>query len=244
MRLAKEAPETPLCTYSLRHEASLGITALTETVQETRGILVHGKQSAPFTLRLPGRFNLSNLLAAVGLVMSCGVSLGAIAPLVETLKGAPGRFEQVPLKRDFAVVVDYAHTPDALANTLREARKLTRGRLWVVIGCGGNRDKAKRPLMARIAESQADQAIFTSDNPRYENPLEILKDMLSGLDHPEQAQVVENRAEAIQTVLALAASGDLVLVAGKGHETTQEIQGKILPFDDREVVKSWSARNP
>lgn len=192
----------------------------------------------PINSPLTGRFNVYNLLAAIAMTHALGFELSAILSHVPTLTSVPGRLERVsPDGHPFGVYVDYAHTPDSLENVLQTLRHFTSGKLHVVVGCGGNRDRGKRPLMAAIAEQLADQAIFTADNPRLEDPEAILSDMQAGLKHPENTQTIVDRATAIATAIAAAAPGDQVLIAGKGHETYQIIGEERFAFDDREVAR-------
>jgi UDP-N-acetylmuramoyl-L-alanyl-D-glutamate--2,6-diaminopimelate ligase len=185
--------------------------------------------------KLRGRFNVENILAAVAVSRLLGIENDAIAAGVEALEGVPGRFEAVDVGQPFAVVVDYSHKPDALENVLRTARELARNRVICVFGCGGDRDRAKRPLMGRIANELADVAIVTSDNPRSEDPAAIIDEVLAGAG--AGLEVEPDRAVAIGRALALAGDGDVVVVAGKGHEQGQEFAGRVVPFDDREVVR-------
>jgi UDP-N-acetylmuramoyl-L-alanyl-D-glutamate--2,6-diaminopimelate ligase len=152
-------------------------------------------------------------------------------------RGVPGRMESVDAGQAFAVVVDYAHTPDSVSNVLRTAREFATGRLISVLGCGGDRDRGKRPLMGREAEKASDLVIITSDNPRSEDPLAIIADMTAGLEAPEKAQVQPDRRLAIGQAIRGAQPGDVVLILGKGHETGQEFTGRTLPFDDRQVAR-------
>ncbi|HEX7928297.1 MAG TPA: cyanophycin synthetase, partial [bacterium] len=159
-------------------------------------------------------------------------------------RGAPGRFQRLSLPHPFAVVVDYAHTPDALETVLTTARRLTRGRLAVLFGCGGERDRAKRPLMGAIATQRADVVVLTSDNPRSEDPEAILREVERGMRGGVAHQRIIDRREAIHAVLDQARPGDFVLLCGKGSETYQEIADQKRPFDDREVVREWAAAHP
>ncbi|MGD0272184.1 MAG: UDP-N-acetylmuramoyl-L-alanyl-D-glutamate--2,6-diaminopimelate ligase [Gaiellaceae bacterium] len=184
---------------------------------------------------LRGAFNAENLLAAVALARLLGIEDGAIEAGAAALVGVPGRFETVDRGQEFAVVVDYAHTPDALERVLRAARELTRGRLICVFGCGGDRDREKRPLMGEIAAGLSDLAIVTSDNPRSEEPRAIVDQILEGIGETPVAVELDRRS-AIGQALSKARAGDVVVIAGKGHEQGQEIAGQLLPFDDRTVA--------
>lgn len=189
---------------------------------------------------LLGRFNARNLLAGAGAGLACGVGLETIRAGLAECQGAPGRFETVREGQPFLVAVDYAHTPDALENLIRAARNLLPegGRILTLFGCGGDRDRAKRPLMGEAAGRLSDRVILTSDNPRGEDPLRILADATVGLQRVDADFVREpDRAKAIRQALAEARPGDIVLLAGKGHETVQKIGEQALPFDDREVAR-------
>ncbi len=187
---------------------------------------------------LPGDFNVANALAAVAACAEVGFPADAVAAGIAAGAGVPGRLERIEAGQDFAVVVDYAHKPDAVESALRTLRPLTDGRLIVVIGAGGDRDPGKRPLMGEIAARLADVLVVTDDNPRNEDPAAIRAAILDGTRDPV-AEVVEvgDRRAAIREALARASTGDVVLVAGKGHETGQEVAGTTHPFDDRDVVR-------
>jgi UDP-N-acetylmuramoyl-L-alanyl-D-glutamate--2,6-diaminopimelate ligase len=185
--------------------------------------------------RLRGRFNVENVLGAVAAGRLLALPDEAIAAGIERLAGVPGRFEAVDEGQPFTVLVDYAHTPDSLENVLAAARDLAEGRLLCVFGCGGDRDRGKRPLMGRIASELADVAIVTSDNPRREDPLAIIEEIVSGADG--ELAVEPDRRAAIGRAVELARPGDVLLIAGKGHERGQEFRGRTLPFDDREVAR-------
>ncbi|MFC4259361.1 UDP-N-acetylmuramoyl-L-alanyl-D-glutamate--2,6-diaminopimelate ligase [Marinobacter lacisalsi] len=181
---------------------------------------------------LMGSFNASNLLAAMAAVLSLGVSVEAVRVAVPGITPPPGRLESVTGPSGIRVVVDYAHTTDALANALAALRPHTHGQLICVFGCGGDRDTGKRPEMGREAERGADRLIITDDNPRSESPEAIVQDILAGLENREGATVIHDRADAIRAAIDLARPGDVVLVAGKGHEAWQERHGKRTPFSD------------
>jgi UDP-N-acetylmuramoyl-L-alanyl-D-glutamate--2,6-diaminopimelate ligase len=197
------------------------------TIRGKDGILVESST----TLR--GGFNLDNLLLVVAIAYDCGVDPLEMATLLPTLKGAPGRLESVSLGQNFNALVDYAHSPDAVINVLKAAREFTTGRVIGVLGCGGDRDSSKRSLMGDALSHGADLAIFTSDNPRSEDPTHILQEMTQSLAIAEPSAVIVDRAAAIKYAVSLAQPGDTVLILGKGHESGQEIQGVVTPFDDR-----------
>lgn len=183
--------------------------------------------------RLRGRFNVENILAAVALAQLLGISDEAIRAGTAHVRGVPGRFESIDEGQDFAVIVDYAHTPEALANVLRAAHDLCDGRLTCVFGCGGDRDRGKRPAMGSTAAQLADRVIVTSDNPRSEAPEAIIKEIMLGAGRQAEAEV--DRAAAIERAIGEAQPGDVVVVAGKGHERGQDFGTRTVPFDDREV---------
>jgi UDP-N-acetylmuramoyl-L-alanyl-D-glutamate--2,6-diaminopimelate ligase len=185
--------------------------------------------------RLRGRFNVENVLGTVAAARLLGIDDEAIAVGVWKLEGVPGRFEAVDEGQPFTVLVDYAHTPDSLENVLQAARQLTKSRLVCVFGCGGDRDRTKRPLMGKIASELADVVIVTSDNPRSEEPDAIIAEILAGA--APDVEVEPDRQAAIAQAVELAAAGDVVVIAGKGHEQGQEIKGRKIPFDDREIAR-------
>jgi len=196
--------------------------------------------SAEVTTAMIGGFNVSNLLAVLGAALAQGVAWDAAIAALRTLAPVDGRMELFGGHDAPLAVVDYAHTPDALAKTLAALRPVAearQGRLWCVFGCGGDRDATKRPLMGGVAERLADEVVLTSDNPRSEDPRDILEQIADGMQDRGRARLVEDRAAAILYAIKHAAPADVVLVAGKGHEATQEVQGRKRPFSDREHVR-------
>jgi len=191
----------------------------------------------PVTLKLSGRFNVYNALAAIGAGLALQISTEKIALGLKNAQHVRGRFEMVDKGQDFAVIVDYAHTPDGLLNVLKSARELTKNRLIAVFGCGGDRDRTKRPIMGKIAEEHSDIIVLTSDNPRTEDPRSIIREIEKGIAKP--VQVEPDRKAAIGIALALAKSGDTVVIAGKGHETYQIFRDKTIHFDDKEVAGAF-----
>ena len=187
---------------------------------------------------LIGDYNSANVLMALALAVESGIDPLSAANALSNAKGAPGRMESIELGQRFTAVIDYAHTPDAVSAALKAVRSSTKGRIIAVLGCGGDRDAAKRPLMGQALISGADLAILTSDNPRSEDPLSILNQMHEGMKFTENHFVIVDRSEAIKFAIENAVEGDCVLVLGKGHETGQEIKGKISPFDDRVELKN------
>jgi UDP-N-acetylmuramoyl-L-alanyl-D-glutamate--2,6-diaminopimelate ligase len=234
-RLAEElagSHRAPLVTFGLRPEAEVRPDALELTPHGSRF------RAAGIELETPllGVFNVENVLGAVAAGLLLDVGDEEIAAGVAAVSGVPGRFEAVAEGQPFAVVVDYAHTPDSLETVLRAARDLGDGRLVVVFGAGGDRDRGKRPLMGKIAAELADVAIVTSDNPRSEEPLRIIEDVLQGAG--TRVEIDPDRRAAIRRAVELAGPGDVVVIAGKGHEQGQEVAGVVHPFDDREEARA------
>jgi UDP-N-acetylmuramoyl-L-alanyl-D-glutamate--2,6-diaminopimelate ligase len=215
-RLAADRPGA--LTFGLAPDAEIGPDAL-----------------AGVDLKLRGRFNVENALGALAAARLLGIDDDAAARGLESVRGVPGRFESIDEGQPFAVIVDYSHKPRALESVLRAARELTTGRLICVVGCGGDRDRAKRPVMGRIASELADLTIVTSDNPRSEDPQAIVDEIVAGAVEPVEVEI--DRATAIARAVEAARDGDVVLIAGRGAEPTQELAGQRIPFDDREVAR-------
>lgn len=234
-RIADVCEDSKFLTYGQRNSADL----YAENIELTRNQLAFTALTPnghiPAKLRLIGEYNLYNALAAlaVGIRYNCSISAiqnGLAATVV------PGRFELVDRGQDFTVIVDYAHTPDGLENILTAAKRITEQQLISVFGCGGDRDNGKRPKMGNISARIADYSVITSDNPRTEDPDKIIAQIVSNLPHDVKYMCISERREAIQHAITTAKSGDVVVIAGKGHEDYQEIHGKRLPFDDRVVA--------
>jgi len=225
-------------TYGTNSNAQVKVKHLDNRHNGLEGTLVTPAGKLRLVSSLMGRANLANILAATAASIAYGIPLEKIEEGLRDLKAVPGRFERIDEGQSFLVIVDYAHTDDALRNVLSTARDLTRNRLIVVFGCGGERDRAKRPLMGEAAGSLSDLAVLTSDNPRSEDPLLIMNDALVGLQKagkPYWAEV--DREIAIRRALEEAREGDVVVLAGKGHETYQILRDRTIPFDDREVAR-------
>jgi UDP-N-acetylmuramoyl-L-alanyl-D-glutamate--2,6-diaminopimelate ligase len=226
-----DAHRAPLVTFGLAEEAELRPEAL-EVTPEGSTFRVAGMD-----IRTPlrGLFNVENVLGAVAAGLLLDLDEHAIAEGIARVDEVPGRFQVIDEGQPFAVLVDFAHTPDSLETVLRSARELADGRVIVVFGAGGDRDRGKRPLMGKVAGERADLAIVTSDNPRSEEPLAIIQDVLqgAGLD----VEIDPDRRSAIHRAISLAGAGDVVVIAGKGHEQGQEIAGVVQPFDDRDVAR-------
>ena len=224
--------------YSLNGAAEISARITRETIRGTHYVLRIDGRELGLENTVVGRHNVYNAMTAAGLAHALGAPIDAIADGLSRVRNVPGRLQRVPSSTDFDVFVDYAHTDDALKNVLSVLRPLTRGRLIVVVGCGGDRDRSKRPRMGRVAAELADAVIITSDNPRSEDPQRIIDDIVAGIDADARRRVVvePDRRSAIRVAMGAAASGDVVLIAGKGHEDYQIIGETRSHFDDVEVA--------
>ncbi|OMP68518.1 UDP-N-acetylmuramoyl-L-alanyl-D-glutamate--2,6-diaminopimelate ligase [Domibacillus epiphyticus] len=223
-------------TYGLEQDADIQAKEIQLTSAGTAFTIHYPGGMIGIKSKLAGLFNVYNILAAFAAGFVSNVAPETMKHALERVVGVAGRFEMVSNDKGVSVIVDYAHTPDSLVNVLETVRPLTKGRVIAIVGCGGDRDKTKRPLMAQAACEHADEAIFTSDNPRSEDPAAILADMESGVVGQEYT-IIEDRKEAIHRAIKFAQPGDSVVIAGKGHETYQIIGRTVLHFDDREVAK-------
>lgn len=223
-------------TYGIDQAADLMAKDIKITAKGTTFILVFVGKEYRVQLKLIGKFSVYNTLAAISAALCAGVSIELCIRSIEEISGVSGRFELVSAGQEFPVIVDYAHTPDGLENILKTVKEFAQKRIFVVFGCGGDRDKMKRPIMARIGCQLATDPIFTSDNPRSEDPVQILRDMEAGVEGLKY-EVIEDRREAIQYAVKLAEAGDVIVIAGKGHETYQLVGDQVLHFDDREEAK-------
>ncbi len=229
-------------TYGLRARAEVRARDVRLHLRGSEFVAETPAGTVSVSLQLAGGFNVANALAALAVGTTQGIPLKTMAEALAEMPGIPGRFESIGAGQPFAVIVDYAHTPDALENVLRTAREITRGRLIAVFGCGGDRDRTKRPHMGRIAAEWSDHVVVTSDNPRSEDPQAIIEEIRPGVEAAASARAVivefePDRRRAIAAAIEAAKAGDMVVVAGKGDETYQEIAGVKYPFDDREVVR-------
>ena len=226
-----------VCTYSLRHICDFKGKVLEDGFE---GMLLD-INNVEVNVQFIGRFNASNLLAVYGTACLLGKKPEDVLLAMSTLQPVSGRFDAIRSQKGYTAIVDYAHTPDALANVLKTINEVQngRGQVITVVGAGGNRDKGKRPIMAQEAVKQSDKVIITSDNPRFEEPQDIINDMLAGLTKEDMRKVIciIDRREAIKTACMLAQGGDAILIAGKGHENYQDIKGVKYHFDDKEVLK-------
>jgi len=236
--LAAVAPATRarLLRFGIDRPADVTASAISEDIAGSRFTLEIAGRRSPVALSLPGRHNVYNALAAAAAAHACGIGDGDIAAGLAAVSAVAGRFERVDAGQDFSVVVDYAHTPEELDRLLAAAKKLAPARIITVFGCGGDRDRSKRPLMGRAVAQWSDVVVVTSDNPRTEDPSAIIKDILPGLAGKPH-QVYPDRRQAIHRAVAEARSGDLVIIAGKGHEDYQIIGTEKTHFDDREVAR-------
>lgn len=240
-QLIRSLDHAQVWSYSVSDpSADLWTEDLVYEPEGVKGILHTPLGSIAFQSPLVGQFNIANLLAAVGAALHLGLDLETIAAALPQFSGVPGRMEQVQIQpdQDISVLVDYAHTPDSLENMLRAARPFISGRMICVFGCGGDRDRTKRPKMGAIAAELADWVVVTSDNPRTEDPQRILTDILEGIPATIQPLVLADRAEAIRTAIQQAQPGDGVLIAGKGHEDYQILGTEKVHFDDREQARA------
>jgi len=225
-----------ILTYGIDHQADLMATELKLSGKKSQFLACFKGKSIPITSHLIGRFNVSNLLAAIATCLSLGYSLEQCARSLKTFQGTRGRLERVKNKLNLEIFVDFAHSPDALENVLKTIQEIKKGKLIAVFGAGGDRDREKRPLMGKIASQLADFSIITSDNPRSEDPLAIVEEVVSGFER--SIPLVElDRKKAIEKAIAFAEAGDVILIAGKGHEATQEFAHRVIPFDDTEIVR-------
>ncbi|MBY0144576.1 UDP-N-acetylmuramoyl-L-alanyl-D-glutamate--2,6-diaminopimelate ligase [Neobacillus niacini] len=223
-------------TYGIDNDADFHARNIRMTSAGTTFEIVIKEKSYPINIQLIGKFSVYNVLASIAAAYVSKIPMNKIIDSIESVKGVDGRFELVNAGQEFTVIVDYAHTPDSLENVLKTIQSFAQKRVFVIVGCGGDRDKTKRPLMAEIACRYASDPIFTSDNPRSEDPLAILKDMENGVPGKKYI-TIPDRKEAIGTAINNAADGDVILIAGKGHETYQIIGSEVYDFDDRVAAR-------
>ena len=243
-RLVEKLPkDSNVLTYGMGMRSDFRASALKIDFTGTSYQLdVNGKS---YLVRLPliGRFNVYNSLAAIAAASALGVDVRSAVKALASAPHVPGRLEAIPVKRQFRIFVDYAHTDDALLNVIKTVRELSPNRLIVVFGCGGNRDRAKRPLMGAVSERNADYTILTSDNPRKEEPETIIDEIKAGF-HGKNFEVVLDRKEAIFKAVSMAEPRDIILIAGKGHENYQEFADHTVPFDDKDAAMQAVAAKP
>lgn len=229
-----------LSGFSVKESSWLTVGEVKLLSDSVRFTINHDGAEYEFSLAIPGEFSVYNAALAVGLCLRIGVGIDECHRGIASAKGVCGRIEVVPVNKDYTVIIDYAHTPDGLLNILKAVRGFCRGRLILLFGCGGDRDKTKRPVMGEIAVKSADFCIITSDNPRTESPRGIIDDIIKGipLGCGDKYVVIENRFDAIKHSLSVAKKDDVVLLAGKGHENYQILKDKTIDFDEHEIVRS------
>ncbi len=238
-RRLKELTSAEIVTYGIDNQADVTASQIKFDLAHTEFSLVMPKGKIKLKTGLIGRYNIYNILATVAWALKEGLNLSVIKPAIENFSLVPGRLERINFAGNFSVFVDYAHTEDALKNVINTLRQLTKNRVVVVFGCGGERDKTKRPKMGYCVTELADYAIITNDNPRSEDPQKIIEDIKRGI-RKDNYTVIPERLEAIRKALNMAERGDIVLIAGKGHENYQLLKDKVLTFDDREAVRACS----
>lgn len=229
---------TPVITYGINNkDADIKAENISMTIKDVSFTLVTPKYEEKINIGIPGLFTVYNAIGACSAAYALNIDTSIVKRGLSGLPGVPGRFEIVREINEFTVIVDYAHTPDALENILNSAKKFKENRIITVMGCGGDRDKSKRPIMGEICGNLSDISIITSDNPRTENPKSIIKMIKEGIDKTDgEYLIVEDRKEAIRAALKLAEKNDIIIIAGKGHEKVQEIGDKTYPFDDKKVA--------
>jgi UDP-N-acetylmuramoyl-L-alanyl-D-glutamate--2,6-diaminopimelate ligase len=225
-----------IVTYGIDMKADIQAKDIQMTSSGTSFNLIIETEIYPVQMQLIGKFSVYNVLASIAASLVSGIEINQIIKSIESVEGVSGRFELVNAGQDFTVIVDYAHTPDSLENVLKTIQHIAKKKVFVIVGCGGDRDRTKRPLMAQIACQWATDPILTSDNPRSEDPLVILKEMEAGVKG-EKYKIIPDRKEAINTAIQQASKDDVVLIAGKGHETYQIIGNIVHDFDDRLVAR-------
>ena len=223
-------------TYGIEKKCDIRAANIQMTPSGTSFDILTPAGDITISMKLIGKFSVYNALAATAACLAYGIDLARIKESIEKVDGVAGRFEPIDEGQSFSAIVDYAHTPDSLENVLKTVREITNGRICVVVGCGGDRDRTKRPIMAKIAVDYSDHVIFTSDNPRSEDPLSIIKDMEKGVETGSY-RVIIDRKQAINEAIKGANQGDCIVIAGKGHETYQIIGNVTYEFDDREVAR-------
>ena len=236
-----EKTTAPTITYSTLGKGTLNASDVHMSTKNSQYTVNYKGESYPVSMNTTGLFNVYNTLAAIGACLQEGISMEAIDTALKTFSSVPGRFELIEEGQDFAVVVDYAHTPDGLQNILETAKAIKENRIIIVFGCGGDRDATKRPIMGRIAAEYGDKNYVTSDNPRTEDPVQIVKDVEVGVKEAlrdgTSYEVIVDRREAINYAIHDAKAGDIVIIAGKGHENYQILKNETIHFDDREEAR-------
>jgi len=231
--------QVDITTYGLNTNASVYATDIESTLNGSCFKLYIGSdKSAKVKINLAGKYNIYNALAGASAALAFGLSLDEIKSGLESLKSVPGRFEKITTDAGFYIIVDYAHTPDGMKQVLSAAKALKPNRIITVFGCGGDRDKLKRPQMGRISSELSDYTIITSDNPRTEDPMKIIEEIIQGIKNTSSSalEIIPDRKSAIKRAIELAKKNDMVMILGKGHETYQVLKDTVVPFDDKEVA--------
>jgi UDP-N-acetylmuramoyl-L-alanyl-D-glutamate--2,6-diaminopimelate ligase len=231
--------------YSINNESEYKATNEAFSIEGLEFELSSGEQNYRITSKLSGRFNIYNVLAAIALVREFGIDFNIIQKVISNFEPVNGRFNKIKLSNGAYAVIDYSHTSDSLKNAIESAieirdNQMLKGKVITIFGCGGNKDKIKRPVMGKFATQLSDLTIITSDNPRYEKPMDIIDEILEGIDKSKSYEVDERREEAIKKGIEISSEGDIILICGKGHETYQEVEGVRSHFDDKEIVEKYS----
>lgn len=231
--------------YSINNKSEYKATNEAFSIEGLEFELSSGEQNYRITSKLSGRFNIYNVLAAIALVMEFGIGFDIIQKVISDFEPVNGRFNKIKLSNGAYAVIDYSHTSDSLKNAIESAieirdNQMLKGKVITIFGCGGNKDKIKRPVMGKFATQLSDHTIITSDNPRYEKPMDIIEEILEGIDKSKSYEVEERREEAIKKGIEISSEGDIILICGKGHETYQEVEGVRSHFDDKEIVEKYS----
>lgn len=235
-KILRDLTPVQVITYAIENGADIKAADIKFDISHTQFRLITTKDEVIFKTRLIGRHNVYNILAAVSWALKEGMDLSIIKSAIEKFCFVPGRLERINVPLDFCIFVDYAHTEDALRNAIQTLKALSPRKIIVVFGCGGQRDKTKRPKMGYVVSELADFAIITNDNPRSEDPAEIIEDIKKGIKK-QNFCIIPNREEAIRKSLSMAKSADIILVAGKGHENYQILKDEVIEFDDRKIIK-------
>lgn len=234
--------DTDIITYGI-YDGDVKAINIKQSVRGTKFCLDTKKDSIDIEMKTPGIFNIYNALAAASSAIAMGIDLDTIKQGLEAIDGVKGRFEVVSIGKPFDVIIDFAHSPDAFENVLKTVKEFAKGRIITVFGCGGDRDKKKRPLMGEIASKYSDLCILTSDNSRSEKTIDIISEIAEGVEkHSVEYMKVPNRREAINIALQKAKPKDIIMILGKGHETYQIIDGKTYPFDEAKIVKEYARK--
>ena len=233
--------QVEIITYGLNTNASVYAADIRSTLNGSCFKLHIGSESIDVKINLAGKYNIYNALAATSAALAANLSLNEIKSGLESLKSVPGRFEKITTDAGFCIIVDYAHTPDGMKQVLSAAKALKPNRIITVFGCGGDRDRLKRPQMGKISSELSDYTIITSDNPRTEDPMKIIEEILHGVKDTGRPdfEIIPDRKSAIKRAMELAKENDMIMILGKGHETYQVLKDTVVPFDDREVAKKY-----